>query len=333
MNLLTRRLLAQEERLAQVDAPYKHPGAFKLSSFWGDGIDFPDVPTMAASVQKVCRHLDEFYAPARPVSRVKRDEDVLTFDSAVPGDAHCETVHARVFGWKESRKRAVIVVPHWSSREVAYARICKLLSLFGLATFLITLPHHGKRSNGDPVANDFLNADLGAAIRSVRQSVSDVRSLVTVLHDAGFQEVNLVGVSLGSCIGGLVAEVEPRIVRSVLLLTAGDFAETVWFGSATAHIRSVIEANITLQDLQEVWSVISPINFVDRCVKNNSRILIISGRLDKVVPLNLASEFVNKLRDAGVEVRWHVLPCGHFTLGALPYSVVSFLMTVRHLLT
>ena len=122
------------------------------------------------------------------------------------------------------------------------------LSWLGFSAFVLTLPHHYAR-NASPVrqvANDFLNADLGASIRSIRQSVCDVRSLVTWLRAEGFAEVHLIGVSLGSCVASLVAAFDARLASTSLFLTAGDFAETVWNGRATQHIRAALDPHIDL---------------------------------------------------------------------------------------
>lgn len=330
MNFLDRMIKAQEDRLAKADEEFKNAGAFRLGSFLDDhGRDFTNGAEMIDAVRKLWDSIDEFYAPAQYISAPRIDKDVIQFDSAVENGTGC--LHARFVGWESARKRAVIIIPHWGAKDAAYASAARALSWFGFAVFLITLPHHGGRAEQppDPAANAFLNANLGAAIRSVRQSVSDVRSLVGLLYDKGFEEVNLVGVSLGSCVGGLCAAVDRRITRSALLLTAGDFAETVWTGRATAHIRAAIEPNIGLEELQQLWSVISPIEFMEQYRANQSRMLIISGKRDEVVLPNLTSAFVKALESARIEVVWRVLPCGHYTLGTLPYSAISLWMIGR----
>ncbi len=207
------------------------------------------------------------------------------------------------------------------------------MSKFGFAVLVLTLPHHLTRSNGtSPVANPFLNANLGDAIRAVRQSVADVRLLTEWLLDQGCRQVDLVGVSLGSCVASLAAVFEHRISRTALLLTAGDFAETVWFGRATAHIRKAMGEGISLDQLRRIWAIISPINFVSRWGGGAGRLMLVSGSEDKVVLFDQTTRYIAALRGANVDVKWRVLPCGHYTLATMPFSVIALIYVLRHLL-
>jgi pimeloyl-ACP methyl ester carboxylesterase len=324
----------REERQAKVDEEFKDAGRFKLGSLLGKNHpEFAGTREMIASVREVLSNADEFFAPAEAVQIVRINSDALEFTSAFGDDAANKTVYVECVGWAKNRTRAVVILPHWNAQEDAYGALTKALAFCGFAVFKMTLPYHGRRADEGErrVANLFLNADLGATICSVRQAVSDARSLIGILKDKGFKEVNLIGMSLGSCVGGLVAAVDGRVARAALLLTAGDFAETVWCGRATAHIRKVLEANIKLQELRQIWSIISPINFIARYSANHSRLLIISGKFDQVVPFDQATRFVTALRDASVPVEWRVLPCGHFTLADLPFSVISLLKIVLFL--
>lgn len=235
--------------------------------------------------------------------------------------------------WGHSRERAVIVVPHWNSAPGAYAAIGTVLSFAGFTAYVVTLPHHGSRGASDAsrIANDFLNADLGVAIRSVRQSVCDIRSLISWISGKGAKQIHVVGVSLGSCIASLTTAFDPRVSKGCLLLTAGDFAETIWRGRATKHIRASIDGHIDLARLRQIWAILSPSNFVGRFRENRSRLLMISGKIDEVVPYDTASRFVDELRAAETSPEWLILPCGHYTLSYFPFSWLSLIRTIRFL--
>jgi pimeloyl-ACP methyl ester carboxylesterase len=229
------------------------------------------------------------------------------------------------------KHRAVIIVPHWNASQDSYVAMARALSWLGFSAFVLTLPHHNSRSASPtrPIANDFLNADLGAAIRSVRQSVCDVRSLVSWLYSENFVEVHLIGLSLGSCVASLAAAFDARLASTSLFLTAGDFAETVWNGRATRHIRAALDSHVELAQLKRIWAIISPSSFLDYFRKSNARLLMVNGRRDKVVPFYSTTRFVEELREAGVSLQWRVLPCGHYTLARVPFSWWSLLLAVR----
>ena len=193
--------------------------------------------------------------------------------------------------------KVAIVVHHWNAEPGAYHKMAKTLCWAGYETYIFTLPYHGARSvePTNRVANDFLNADLGVVIRSVRQSVCDLRSLISFLSYNGAKEIHLIGVSLGSPIVALAGAFDSSVSSCSLLLTAGDFAEIVWLGRATRHIRAEFEGHIALGQLQKVWAIISPSNFIDRLLERNVPLLIINGKRDEVVPIRTARRFVDSL--------------------------------------
>jgi len=332
--LIDRYLRKKEEQEAQVDEEYKDCGRFRLSRFTGPrDQEFDSLEAMSVAAREVVARADEFYAETGAASDFRLEGTKLGFKSALTDGTVNDRVEVEIYARGSSRKRAVVIIPHWNAPPGAYTAIGSVLALAGFTAYVVTLPHHGSRSASGPpkIANDFLNADLGTAIRSVRQSVCDVRSLISWLSDNGAGEIHIVGVSLGSCIASLVTAFEPRISKSCLLLTAGDFAETVWRGRATRHIRAAIDSHIDLARLRQIWAIIGPGNFAGRFQANSSRLLIVSGKIDEVVPFDEASRFVDGLRAAGTDPKWLVLPCGHYTLSYFPFSWLSLLRTIRFL--
>ncbi|MDV4178733.1 hypothetical protein R1521_09465 [Rhizobium brockwellii] len=334
MFLLERYLRRKEEELALVDEDQKDCGRFRLGAFTGSGEDeFDSVESMSAAVQHAVDRADEFYAGTSDETSFRVEGTCLTYKSVFADGSANDSVHVDVYSRGQSRERAVIVVPHWNSAPGAYAAIGTVLSFAGFTAYVVTLPHHGSRGASDAprIANDFLNADLGVAIRSVRQSVCDIRSLISWISGNGAKQIHVVGVSLGSCIASLTTAFDSRVSRGCLLLTAGDFAETIWRGRATRHIRASIDGHIDLARLRQIWAILSPSNFVGRFRENHSRLLMISGKIDEVVPYDTASRFVDELRAVETNPEWLILPCGHYTLSYFPFSWLSLIQTIRFL--
>jgi hypothetical protein len=331
---LRRRLERFEEQLAQEDEPFKTAGRFRLGDLRNGSADFATIEEMMRAVDRAKAAPEAFFESATlikvPVERA--DSMELRFAPGLPSRP-TESVPIETYPSVARRLRAVIVVPHWNSRPGSYRRFASALSSAGFSVYILTLPHHGSRNSSgvEQIANDFLNADLGAAIRSVRRAVGEVRFLVAWLLAQGAVDVQVIGLSLGSCVASLAAAFEPRVKSTTLLLSAGDFAETVWTGRATRHIRKAIQGHISLAELKRVWSIISPSTFITRFRHNESRLLMINGSLDRVVPFDLTARFVEELRASGVELRWRTLPCGHYTLGTFPFSVASVVLTVAFL--
>ena len=89
--------------------------------------------------------------------------------------------------------------------------------------------------------------------------------------------------------------------------------------------------NIGLEQLRKAWAIISPLNFAGNFAANGSRILIVSGARDEVVRIGLATDFVDALTGAGVDVQWRVLPCGHYTLSMFPFSIMMIVDPLKFL--
>ncbi|MGI9412485.1 MAG: alpha/beta hydrolase family protein [Hyphomicrobiales bacterium] len=334
MTLLDRYFAASEERHALAEEDFKDCGAFRLGSFdWPAGPAHAGVDDFVAAVQRVVASADDFYAVRARNRDFKLDGRSLTYSSAHPDGTANDTVCVHVVERRRAADKAVIIIPHWNALQDHYLALATALARFGFDAFILTLPHHVPRSSSShtQVANAFLNADLGAAIRSVRQAVVDARTLTGWLKDSGYADVHLVGASLGSCVASLTAAFDPRISRCALLLTAGDFADTVWTGRATAHIRRTIEDHISIEQLRQAWAVISPLNFVTRFAASGTPLLMVSGRRDAVVRFGLASDYAGALKTAGADLRWRVLPCGHYTLGAFPFSIMMVAELLRFL--
>lgn len=334
LSVLDRYFAASEERHALIDEEYKDCGEFRLGRFErpADRV-FAAVGDFVTAAQRVMASADEFYALGSEGDDFSLAGASLTYTSAVSDGTANDMVFVQVVKRRRPAGKAVVFVPHWNAKTADYVPLANALSRFGFDGFILTLPHHGTRAPSSPggVANAFLNADLGAAIRSVRQAVLDVKLLIGWLKRNGYKDVYLVGASLGSCVASLTAAFDPRLTRCALLLTAGDFADTVWTGRATAHIRRAIENDISLEQFRNAWAIISPLHFVGNFAANGSRILIVSGKRDEVVPFGLATDYVSALTEAGVDVQWRVLPCGHYTLSMFPFSIMMIVDLLKFL--
>jgi pimeloyl-ACP methyl ester carboxylesterase len=240
-------------------------------------------------------------------------------------------VSARVY---EARRRAkaIIILPHWNSSLWSYRTIAGYLSRLGASAIELTLPYHGLRNRDGAAFSDyFLSANLGRTILSVRQAVLDTRAVIDWLYGRGYTDVGLIGISLGSCIAGLVAAHDRRVRCSALLLTAGDFGEVVWTGRATRHIRQGLEPAISLQELAKVWSIISTGTFAKEISRREHSTLIVSGVRDNVVKPYLTQRVVDQLRGFNARLEWKILGCGHYSLALFPFNVRAFVILVRFL--
>src|SRR5262249_29603003 len=134
---------------------------------------------------------------------------------------------------------AVILLPHWNAPRVAYQTFAKMLSRFGITCLQLSMPYHDERQTPDTgFARELVCENLGLTIQTNRQAVIEARASLSWLEQRGYKRLGVIGVSIGSSIGSIVAALDSRVRTVVLLLMADDFAEVVWTGSATRHIKS-----------------------------------------------------------------------------------------------
>jgi hypothetical protein len=99
------------------------------------------------------------------------------------------------------------------------------------------------------------------------------------------------------------------------------FADVVWRGLSTRHVKDGLETNITLDALRECWMPISPWPFIERVRGRAS--LLVYARYDMTFPVDLSRTFLAEFDRLGVPYDAAVLPCGHYTTGRAPFKFLD----------
>ena len=286
---------------------------------------------------------DEFFA-LPPVTDYRLAGDELTWTSAVrtPEDVN-NTARARFFpeltitGRPNRTRRAVVILPEWNAQSHSHVALCRALNRFGMAALRVTLPYHGARRPPELERADHLvSPNLGRTLRSIRQAVVDTRAAVGWLQQEGYERVGVVGTSIGSCVAFLALAHEPLIKAGVFNHVSGYFADVVWRGISTRHVRAGFGERLTLEALRRHWLPISPVAYLDKLAAGPPRPLrFIAARYDLTFPADLSRRVIEEVRAAGHPLDAVWLPCGHYTLGEAPWKyidgwkIVTFLR--RHL--
>jgi pimeloyl-ACP methyl ester carboxylesterase len=174
-----------------------------------------------------------------------------------------------------------------------------------------------------------VSANLSRTIRSCRQAVLDARRVLDWLKASGYDRLGVLGCSLGSSIATIVAAHDERVNATAMLLLASRFGNVVWTSRATRHIRRAMDRHITLDELDEVWSLLSPISYMRALRSRDIPVLVVSAREDAVFQPYLTEEIMAAYRDVGIRHEWRRLPCGHYTLGNFPFSLYVLLAAIR----
>lgn len=230
-----------------------------------------------------------------------------------------------------SLDKALVIFHHWNART-RNAQIADFLSRRGITVVEIAMPYHFERRRpGSSHADYMLSASLGRTIQAVRQAVCDGRGLIRWLKAEGYQEISVLGMSLGSWVAGLIAAHDTNVSKASLFLTGGSLADMVWTGRATRNIRSSLEREIEVADLRRAWDPLNLENYTPRLARPDLDIQMVLARRDTVVVPEISESLVRSLKAVGGRPQVLKLNCGHYSLGKVPYIVCAGLSLKRFL--
>jgi hypothetical protein len=230
----------------------------------------------------------------------------------------------------EGRRRAVLVLPQWNADAEGHVGLCRLLNRFGLSAMRLTLPYHDERRPAELNRADYIvSANVGRTAQVCRQAVLDARRAIAWLHGQGYERIGILGTSLGSCLSMLTAAHEPLVRAAALNHISPFFADVVWEGLSTAHVRLGLDGHIELEQLRRIWLPISPFPYLERV--RDKRVLLVYARYDLTFPVHLSRMLVDEFRSRGLPHDVHVLPCGHYSTGMTPFKWIDGFALCRFL--
>ena len=300
---------------------------------WIDGLDGTDadvVERLSAWASQAVSNSEAFFALA-PCSDYTLEGDLLSFPSAVT-TPHPENniVRARYFpdDSDRGRRRAVVVLPQWNADAGGHVGLCQLLNKFGISALRLSLPYHDARMPPELRRADYIvSSNVGRTAQVCRQAVLDARRAIAWLAGQGYESVGILGTSLGSCLAMLTAAHEPLVKAAALNHISPYFADVIWEGLSTAHVRAGLDGRIDLEALRRIWMPISPFPYLERV--RGKKVLLVYARYDLTFPVTLSQMLVNEFRRRGVEPEVAVLPCGHYSIGITPFKWIDGLILCR----
>ena len=271
---------------------------------------------------------DEFFAYRTP-SDFRLDGNLLKFTSPVKTPyPENNLVHGQWFPVdpKKSRKRrvAAIILPHWNASAGQHGALCVGLAKLGISALRLSLPYHDYRMPPELKRADYaVSSNITRTIDATRQAVIDTRCVVDWLEQQGYESVGIVGTSLGSCYAFLASVHDQRLRVNVFNHCSTYFADVVWEGLSTRHIKQSLEPEVSLEDLRDAWKVISPPYYIDRFATLKKKPMFIYASYDTTFPTHLSEQVLIKARELNFEHKAVILPCGHYTLGETPFKFID----------
>ena len=313
------------------DAPQDGP-PFERLQRWVQHV-LQDTPTFFAAPVTT----DYVFEAAAPDVQRQGEAGTLRFPSVLvtPHPVN-NTVTARWFPAARDREntrprgRAVVVLPQWNAGPNGHIGLSRLMARSGISALRLSLPYHDVRMPEELARADYIvSADVTRTLQVCRQAVLDARRAIAWLASQGFDRIGIVGSSLGSCLSLLTSAHEPRIKAQALNHVSPYFADVVWLGLSTEHVRRGLDGHITIEQLRELWMPISPMTHLERL--RNTQTLLVYARYDLTFPVDLSKRLVAEFRRLNLPHGVVRLPCGHYTTGTAPFKYLDAYLLIRFL--
>jgi dienelactone hydrolase len=324
-----------ERRLADISRNDRVVRPFEWGLEWLPGNGTPDASAPLAAVRAwvdgIMADTDAFFTP-----ETTRDytysaaTGLLTFPSGLT-TPHPENnlVRARFFPAND-RKRAVVVLPQWNSDAGGHIGLSRLLARLGISALRLSKPYHDVRMPPELSRADYIvSANVVRTLQVCRQAVMDARRALWWLRDHGYERLGLLGTSLGSCLSMLTASHEPLVRAQALNHVSPFFADVVWRGVSTSHVRAGLDGHIDLETLRELWRPISPWSYLERA--RHKKTLLVYAKYDLTFPVDLSRKLVDEFRRRNISTEVAVLPCGHYSTGEAPFKFLDAYYLARFL--
>jgi hypothetical protein len=273
----------------------------------------------------ILQNSDDFFSLPNEINYEPINENnEIIWTSAV--ETPCESnnrVVAKLFP-VNNKRTAVVVLPHWNAPAESYYGLCELFNKRGISALRLTMPYHESRMSPDLVRADHLVApNIGRTLQSTRQAVLDTKACVRWLKNEGYERIGIAGTSIGSCVAFLAFTHDNDIEAGVFNHVSGYFADVVWQGLSTYHVRESIEKVVSLNDLREFWRPISPMGHIEKLKENPRPQKYIYTLYDLSFPVDLSRETIKRIKQMSPQAESSWLPCGHYTLGESPWKYID----------
>jgi len=251
----------------------------------------------------------------------------LRFPSAV--ETTCKqnnTVHAEYY--RPTGKGpfpAVVVLDITAGDQTLSRSIATHLAQNGIAGLFVQMAYYGPRR---PPGSDLrlLNHDYRQTFANIRQTVLDVRRAGAWLAERpelDAKQIGILGTSLGSFMGSLTAEMEPRFGKVAVLLGGAGLVDA-WYDEPRAKpLRRLWEGlGCTKEQLRDTIAPVDPITYADKL--KDRKLLMIAAKRDDMVPPKAAEALW--LATGKQKIVW--FDCTHY--GAAVYIVPMLGHVVKH---
>jgi dienelactone hydrolase len=237
------------------------------------------------------------------------------------------TIHGRYYRPKGKGPFPGVVVLDITAGDQTVSRLVAMhLASQGIAALCMQMPYYGPRRPAGS-KEKMITANYKKSMDNVRQAVLDVRQSTAWLEsrpEIDPKRLGIVGISLGSFIGLLSAEMEPKLGRVVSILGGGGLVDAYYDDPRGKDYRKIWE--LLGGNKKKLEKLIAPADPLT-CAANlkDRKVLMINGKRDEVVFPKMAEAMWKASGEP--KIIWY--DCTH--VGAALYFLDAMEHVVKHL--
>ncbi|MDZ4742244.1 MAG: alpha/beta hydrolase family protein [Verrucomicrobiota bacterium] len=225
-----------------------------------------------------------------PLSSVKIDPGKaqrINFQSPHPCDyEENNRVGLDIFLCRPWSEAPVMIFMHgfMSASDTGYHIWCKLMNKRGINAIFLHLPYHYSRRPKNFVSGELaISADLTRLAEGIRQSVKELRLLISDLKTLGTPKIGLFGMSYGGWIGALTTRVDTNVNLLTMVEPIVDISHVMWESLAARTMRRQLQKKgVGEESLSRLFSLVCPFEGQANCPGEN--ILMLAGSYDQIAP-------------------------------------------------
>jgi hypothetical protein len=221
-------------------------------------------------------------------------------------------------------------MPQWNADAFSHNSLCTIFNRMGISALRLSKPYHDIRRPTELERSDYaVSANIGRTLSACRQAVVDIRCCLDWLQEQGYEQLGVLGTSLGSCYAFLASAHDKRIRVNAFNHASTAFGDVVWAGQSTRHVKQALkDAGLTQQRVRELWSAVSPCSYYPKIVRPevggpDKKALLIYANYDLTFPKEYSLQVVESFEQVGLNFEKRVLPCGHYTTGETPFQYID----------
>ena len=221
-------------------------------------------------------------------------------------------------------KSALVLLPQWNSDALSHNGLALILNRLGISVLRLSMPYHDIRRPAEIRRADYsVSANIGRTLDATRQGVIDVRCCLDWLQAQGYERLGILGTSLGSCYAFIAAAHDPRIQVAAFNHASTYFADVVWHGQSTRHVRQGLEPHLDLDRLRGLFTAISPMSYFNQFARFPRKSLIVYAKYDLTFLPEFSRQVVSEFERHNLDHKAVALPCGHYSIGEAPYKFMD----------